>query len=259
MYLLLFFLTEMELFLPRDPVLQHVIGCDEHIIFIVFGDVAAVSCEEVLTSEQSDSFASAFFGMAITIPYLSSSKEGQAEVTLQMAVYSNDSRHIVYSNVVFPPPVTADRLIRITNGSNIQLIFEKDDLRLHLTGDRAETCLSTGDHGEEDVNEYEHELQLSPTGPDFSACDLLPDLDTDFCRIYRDPRYRQPLSKAGHNVCQYWKQTKDVQSCKASFHITDMSDEMRELLALDSVTRNPVESELQKGTYEVNVVFPCVE
>ncbi|KAJ8046631.1 hypothetical protein HOLleu_05375 [Holothuria leucospilota] len=249
----------MKLFLPRDPVLQHVIGCDEHVIFIVFGNVAAVSFEEVLTGEQRDSFASVFYGMAIVIPYLSSSKEGQAQVSLQMAVYNNDSRHIIHSDVVLPLPVNADRLIHITNESNIQLIYEKDDLRLHLTGERAGTCLSTGDRGEEDVNEYEHELQLSQTGPDFSVCDLLPDLDIDFCRIYRDPRYRQPLSKAGYNVCQYWKQTKNVKNCKASFHVAYMSDEMRELLALDSVTQNPVESELRKGTFEVNVVFPCVE
>ncbi|KAJ8046637.1 hypothetical protein HOLleu_05384 [Holothuria leucospilota] len=249
----------MKLFLPRDPVLQHVIGCDEHVILIVFGDVASVSFEEVLAGEQRDSFASFFYGMAIVIPYLSSSKEGQAQVSLQMAIYNNDSRHIIQSDVVFPPPVTADRLIHITNGSNIQLIFEKDNLRLHLTGERVGTCLSTGDHGEEDVNEYERELQLSQTGPDFSVCDLLPDLDIDFCRIYRDPRYRQPLSKAGYNVCQYLKQTKNVKSSKASFHIADISDEMRELLVLDSVTQNPVESELQKGTYEVNLVFPCVE
>lgn len=255
----LFYFADFKLFLPLKPVLQPRIGTDEHVVMVIFVKVEASSFNEALSEAQKNSLSTTVEGIGINIPYLTTSEGSKPEVTFQMKLFNKEIGQHIHQNAVLPPPIIADCLIRETNVTSIRVEFEKDDLTFTLIGERHKSCVSPSQETFQDFNTYAHELQVSQNSPNFSICDQLPNLDVDFCRIYRDPLYNKVLREAGSNVCQYWEPADDMKTCKASFHFASISKEMRELLILEDGSKNAIESELQVGTFKIRLVFPCAE
>ncbi|KAJ8048190.1 hypothetical protein HOLleu_00397 [Holothuria leucospilota] len=249
---------DIKLYLPSEPVLQHVIAADEHVITVAFGGMMDVALKEAMKNEYSLSMSTVIEAMSIAIPFLATEECGKPRVSLQKDFFTTKGGKYANGNVIVSNPTVADKLNRSVHGNNIEIKFEKDDLQLHMVGERNQIVTSMDQQNINDVNEYEGELQMSLTGPDFSICEDFPNLDVDLCEVYRNPLYNGLITESGSNVCQYWKPTSDVQTYTSTFHAVTMSDKMRNLLFLDEV-KDVVESEVQIGTFEIRLVFPCIE
>ncbi|KAJ8048189.1 hypothetical protein HOLleu_00395 [Holothuria leucospilota] len=249
---------DVNLFLPSEPVLQDVIGCDEHVINVGFGTIEAVSFNGVLSNEQKARQSTFIGGLATNIPYLTSKNGDMEKITLQVNVFTSEGGHQIEPNVILPPPIVAGKYVKVIKGNTTDIRFKTGDLQLHVIGERAKSCQSYGKHGVADAQEYENEYQISRYGPDFSICDQYPDLQVDLCNVYRDPKNSSVLKEAGNNVCIYWVPTDDIQSCEATFHVVSMSDAMKELLLLDE-DEEVLEAAFQTGTFDSRIVFPCIE
>lgn len=217
-----------------------------------------VALNEAVKNKYSQSMSTVIEAMGIAIPYLATEECGKPRVSLQKDFFTAKGGKYANGNVILSNLIVADKLVRSFHGNNIEITFEKDDLQLHLVGERNPVATSVDQQSIKDVNEYEGELQMSLTGPDFSICEEFPNLDVDLCDVHRNPLYNGIITESGSNVCQYWKPTSDVQIFTSTFHDITMSDNMRKLLFLDEV-KDGVESEVQIGTFEIRLVFPCIE
>lgn len=217
-----------------------------------------VALNEAVKNEYSQSMSTVIEATGIAIQYLATEECGKPRVSLQKDFFTAKGGKYANGNVILSNLIVADKLVRSFHGNNIEITFEKHDLQLHLVGERNPVATSVDQHSIKDVNEYEGELQMSLTGPDFSICEEFPNLDVDLCDVHRNPLYNELITESGSNVCQYWKPTSDVQIFTSTFHDITMSDNMRKLLFLDEV-KDGVESEVQIGTFEIRLVFPCIE
>ncbi|KAJ8048193.1 hypothetical protein HOLleu_00404 [Holothuria leucospilota] len=249
--------NDVRLYLPSPPVLQDIISSDEHVVTVGFGNMTAIAFEDALTNEEKENVSTVLAVIGSMIPYLTSEEGGSAVVTFQETLFTAGENYIKV-NLVLPPGVVADKLVRIEDDNKNEIIFEKDDLLFHATGKQQGSCEQLCQHVIDDVEELENERQISTSGPDFSVCDRFPDLDVDFCNVYRNPFYNQLLKEAGTNVCIHWKPTNDVKNCKSNFQVEEISQQMRDLLLLDNTT-NVIEADIQKGTYDIRLVFPCIQ
>ncbi|KAJ8048075.1 hypothetical protein HOLleu_00246 [Holothuria leucospilota] len=224
---------------------------------IGFGADESVAFENALSGEEAETESPILEGLGISIPYLTTKNEEQKRVTVQMKLFTGEEGHHIDANIGLSAPIVADVFSKTINGTNVDIQLEKGDLELHLVGGPPEPCASNGQHEIAEVQEYERELQISLSGPDFSICDRLPDLQVDLCDVYRDPQYNQVLKQAKNNVCQYWEPTDDVQNTKITYRVESMSQPMRKYLLLDE--NQVLEGELQSGTFDIKMVFPCFE
>ncbi|KAJ8048198.1 hypothetical protein HOLleu_00409 [Holothuria leucospilota] len=249
--------NDVRLYLPSPPVLQDIISCDEHVITIGFGNMTAVAFNDAMTNEEMETVSTVLEVFGTMIPYLTSEEGRSTRVTFQDTLFTSGENYIKV-NLVLPTGIVADEIVRVEDGNKNDIRFEKDDLIFHATGKQQGSCKQLCQHVIDDIEELENERQISTSGPDFSVCDRFPDLDVDFCNVYRNPLYNQLLKEAGNNVCIYWKPTSDVQNCKSKFHVEAMSQQMTDLLLLDD-EKNVLEADIQKGTYDIRLVFPCIQ
>ncbi|KAJ8048192.1 hypothetical protein HOLleu_00403 [Holothuria leucospilota] len=247
---------EVKLALPSKHALQDLIPGDEHVAMLSYGYVDALAFKDALTCDEKNTVSTTLEFLGIDVPYLTSDGGDRISITLQKDLFTPDVGNYIQANVILPTPKIADRFDKTERGNTVNILFEKGDLQLNLTGIYSET-IANDDHAIEDMEEYENEYQISQRGPDFSICEQFPDIQVDLCDIHWNPLYNAALKRAGTNVCIKWEPTADVTSQMSTFYIESISKEMKALLLLDE-DQNVVEGSVQRGTFDIRLVFPCI-
>ncbi|KAJ8048199.1 hypothetical protein HOLleu_00410 [Holothuria leucospilota] len=248
--------NDVKLALPSKPILQDLITEDEHVVMFSYGHLDALAFKDALPPDEKNTVSTEVDILGIDIPYLTSER-GRLNITFEKDLFTPDVGDYIQASVILPTPKIADRFDKAENGNTSDIQFEKGELQLHLTGIYNKT-ITNDDHSIEDVEEYESELQISQSGPDFSICEQFKDIQVDLCDIYRNPLYNAALKRAGTNVCIYWEPTADVKNQRRKFSVESISTKMKALLLLEE-EQNVVEGSVQRGTFDIRLVFPCIK
>ncbi|KAJ8034659.1 hypothetical protein HOLleu_21588 [Holothuria leucospilota] len=243
---------------PEGTVIPDLLTRDQHVVLIIYGNKIALSFEESLTCAQKEFFETRPDSLSFHIPFLTSDPEGLPQLTLALSMYLSPNTNVIDPNFGLAPQIPAEELKYTANQSYIGLSFSNGkDLKLKMSGKVSESCRRPPNEVTTDFSKNIDELQISQQPPDFSVCDRLGDIDVDFCNAWR--RYGEDITVYGSNVCQFWSHARNVTNCQLSINVTEMSSELRNILALPHCEQPEViEAETFKGFYGIGLISPCV-
>ncbi|KAJ8017409.1 hypothetical protein HOLleu_45211 [Holothuria leucospilota] len=104
--------------------------------------------------------------------------------------------------------------------------------------------------------EEEFTISFSPK-IDLSFCDQYSVAEDQSCKILKS--IKPGLEEESPNVCEFLSRGSQIEKCKASFAITNITNGFRNLLLLNADPKNVVASESVVGDYYANVKYPCIE
>ncbi|XP_071811593.1 uncharacterized protein [Apostichopus japonicus] len=249
--------SDVKFFLPSYNSCKDHVCEDQHVVVIAYGILSAVLRDESSLDPDCD-VALDSDAFSFMFPFLSSEPDQPGQLSLFLSRYTSTEGVYFDPNVAITNKIQAERLVHNRNETHVSIDFQHGDFKLKMEGQISGGCHEPNDYNLQALEDYTQELSLSQTPPDFSVCDNLHECicDVDFCSVW--DRYREELTEAGSNVCQYWTHASDAVNCEASFEILEISTELKEYIALDEDHTTIVAGEMQKGSFGIGLKFPCV-
>lgn len=229
--------------LPYPPVLQDLIGDEDHVVAVSFGRLEATSAH---TEDLLDSYATEADTVQFFIPFLTG-KDETAEPMYKLALNSfvSTDKPFFQPNVAIPTEQVesislSDTGLVVRNGSDV--------LSISLTVPSSKSCVVPDIVTEEKIEGYNREYTLSHlVKPNQALCNEGSTADLHVCVVRELPC-----------MCQFWYHRK-LQECDVGETLLDtISDKFKEISLLSGDEGAAVVSVANTGDFGIVVKSPCV-